>query len=137
MARNDYLTHLASVPLFASCSKKELEEISRLAVETSFAPGKQFIRQGDFGHELVIIIEGTASVIRDGRKVATVGPGDFVGEMAVLQSQKRNASIVADTELHVLVIDQRVLDTLLDDIPGMARRLLKVVALRCAEPDLA
>jgi CRP/FNR family transcriptional regulator, cyclic AMP receptor protein len=133
VARDEYLKHLASIPLFAECDKKELMEIGKLATEINIPPGRVFIKEGDFAQEMVVIVEGTATVTKNGEKIATLGPGDFVGELAVILRRPRNATVTSDTQVDMLVIDSGAMDALLDDIPGLAKRLLKVVAARLAE----
>jgi len=133
MARDEYLKHLASIPLFAECDKKELMEIGKLATEIEIPAGREFIKEGDFAQEMLVIVEGTATVTKSGQKVATLGPGDVVGELALLQHRPRNATVTSDTKLDILVVDSGAMDALLDDIPGLAKRLLKVVASRLAD----
>ena len=134
MARRDqYLEHLASVPLFADCTKKELRALAQLVTPITVHPGMVFIRQDEIARELMIIESGTATVRRNGRKVAELGAGSIVGELAVVLERKRNASVTADTELSLLVIDSRAFATLLDEIPGFSRRLLHTVATRLSE----
>lgn len=130
--RDDFLTGLASVPLFSKCTKRQLEEVGRVADALRFPAGEQLMRQGQPGRELVVVLEGTAEVWRDGEHVADVGPGGFVGEMAVLTAAPRNATVVAGTQLDVLVMTHRSLDQLLDDVPGLAKHLLYEVAERLA-----
>lgn len=134
MARDQYLQHLQSVPLFADCTKKELKELAKLVTPVNIHAGTTFIREGELARELMIIEEGTAVVRRNGRKVATIEAGAIVGELAVVLERKRNASVTAETDLSLLVIDSRSFATLLDDIHGFARKLLHTVAARLAEP---
>ncbi len=89
MARAEYLAHLAAVPLFSRCSTAELKEIGKVADEVTVPAGTVLARQGAVAFELFVIIAGTATVTRDGREVATVGPGGFVGEMAVIARTPR------------------------------------------------
>lgn len=133
--KDKYLEHLASVPLFRDCTRKELNEIASLATPIFFEPGEEFIKEGGAAHEMMVILEGEATVRRHGEDIAKLKAGDFVGELAVLQHRHRNATVVADTKLEVLVIDQRTMDALLDDIHGLAKRLLKVVAARLVEVE--
>jgi len=133
MARDEYLKHLASIPLFSECDRKELVEIGNLATEIEIPAGREFIKEGDFAQEMVVIVEGTATVTKGGQKVATLGPGDVVGELALLRHRPRNATVTSDTKLGMLVIDSGAMDALLDDIPGLAKRMLKVVAARLAD----
>jgi CRP/FNR family cyclic AMP-dependent transcriptional regulator len=133
MARDEYLKHLASIPLFAECDKKELQEIGKLATEIEIPAGREFIKEGDYAQEMLVIVEGSATVTKGGQKIATLGPGDFVGELALLSHRPRNATVTSDTKLDILVIDSGAMDALLDDIPGLAKRLLKVVASRLSD----
>ncbi len=133
MARDEYLAHLASIPLFSQCDRRELAEIGKLATEIEIEPGRQFIKEGEYAFEMVVIVQGTATVTKGGDKVATLGPGDAVGEIALLTHRPRNATVTADTKLDVLVIDSGGFDALLEDVPGLAKRLLKVVASRLSD----
>ncbi len=130
MARDKYLQHLASVPLFSKCTTRRLEEIGKVATELDLPAGKVLARQGDVGFEMFILLDGTASVTRDGQRVATLTAGDVVGELAVISGHPRNATVVAETELAVLVLTHAGLDQLLDDIPGLAKQLLYEVTAR-------
>jgi CRP/FNR family cyclic AMP-dependent transcriptional regulator len=133
VARDEYLKHLASIPLFADCDKKELQEIGKLATEIEIPAGREFIKEGEFAQEMLVIVEGNATVTKGGQTIATLGPGDFVGELALLSHRPRNATVTSDTQLDILVIDSGAMDALLDDIPGLAKRFLKVVASRLSD----
>jgi len=127
---------LAAVPLFAKCNKHQLTEIGRVATELTVEPGTTLIKQGAIGVELFIIIDGTASVTRDGQKIATLSSGDFVGELAVLSpGRRRNATVTADASVTVLVLTHTGIDQLLDDIPGLAKQLLHEVVSRIPETE--
>jgi CRP-like cAMP-binding protein len=131
--RDSYLRHLASVPLFSNCTKNQLQEIGKLADELILPVGKVLACQGEVGFEMFIMIDGAAVVTRDGQHVATVTAGDVVGELAVLSGHPRNATVVAETEVRVLVLTQRGLNQLLDDIPGLAKHMLYEVTARIVE----
>jgi CRP/FNR family transcriptional regulator, cyclic AMP receptor protein len=90
MARDEFLQHLASVPLFSNCTKRQLQEIGTVATQVILPAGKVLVRQGEPGLDLFILVEGTASVTRDGRRVATRAAGDVVGELAVMSHHPRN-----------------------------------------------
>jgi CRP/FNR family transcriptional regulator, cyclic AMP receptor protein len=130
MARDEYLQGLASVPLFSKCTKKQLQEIGGVATELVLPAGRVFARQGEVGVEVFILLDGTASVTRDGQRVATLTAGDVVGELAVLSGHPRNATVTAETELRILDVTHAGLDQLLDDIPGLAKVLLYEVSAR-------
>ncbi len=133
MIRDSYLRHLASVPVFSNCTKRQLQEIGKVADELILPVGKVLARQGEVGFEMFILLDGTAEVTRDGQRVATVTVGDVVGELAVLSGHPRNATVTAETELGVLVLTHRGLDQLLDDIPGLAKHMLYEVTARIVE----
>ncbi len=137
MARDAYLNHLAAVPLFAKCNTAQLREIGRVADELTVPEGTVLAREGAYGSELFVIVEGTARVTRDGAAIATVGPGGFVGELAVLSRTPRNATVTAETKMDVLVLTATGLSQLLDDIPGLAKHLLNEVVDRlvATSPD--
>ncbi len=130
MARDKYLQHLASVPLFSKCNMRQLQEIGKVATELDLPPGTVLSRQGEVGFEMFILLDGTASVTRDGQRVATLTAGDVVGELAVISGHPRNATVVAETELRILDLNHAGLDQLLDDIPGLAKHLLYDVSAR-------
>lgn len=130
MARDSYLEHIAAVPIFSHCTRRQLQEIARVADELTVAEGAVLARQGAVGSELFVIIEGTVKVTRDDQLVATVGPGGVVGELAVLARAPRNATVTAETKLDVLVLTPLGLSQLLDDIPGLAKHLLQEVVDR-------
>jgi CRP/FNR family cyclic AMP-dependent transcriptional regulator len=131
--RDDYLRNLASVPVFSKCTKRQLEEIGKVADELILPVGKVLASQGEVGFEMFILMDGNASVTRDGQYVATVTAGDVVGELAVLSGHPRNATVTAQTELRVLVLTYRGLNQLLDDIPGLAKHMLYEVTARIVE----
>jgi CRP-like cAMP-binding protein len=135
MAREQYLEHLASVPLFAGCTTKELRDIAKATVELTLDQGKEFVTQGDVGRDAFIIVEGTAEVSRSGQTIATLGPGDCVGELALLDHGPRTATVVAATPLTVLVLGPREFSGLLDEVPTLNHKILAALASRVRELD--
>jgi CRP/FNR family transcriptional regulator, cyclic AMP receptor protein len=136
MAReSDYIQHLGEVALFAGCSRKELQAIARRSTPTSVAAGKTLITEGAAGREFFVIESGSATVRRNGRKIATVGPGQAFGELALLDNAPRNATVTADTDMEVLVLTRAEFTALLDEVPGIARKLLTSLARRVREAD--
>lgn len=135
MARDEYLAHLASVPLFAGCTKRELRGIARATVELSLDKGRQFVTQGEVGREAFVIVDGTADVVRGGRKIAQLGPGACVGELALLDHGPRTASVVAATPMTVLVLGTREFSGLLDEVPSLNHKMLASLAARVRELD--
>ncbi len=135
MARDKYIQHLREVPLFSKLSKTELNEIARLSTELTFKDGKELMKEGARANSFIVIVEGEAIVRKKGRKVATLGAGDFAGELALLQNRDRNATVVASGELTALVVDRRGFQTLLDDVPAVTKKMLVAVAERLGDMD--
>lgn len=137
MARRDtYISMLRSVPLFSKLSKRDLNEVAALSTDMFFHDGDVLITEGDANtSSMLIILEGNAVVRKKGRKVATLGPGDFAGELAMLTRQPRNASIVAVSDVRALVLDRRELMTLIDDVPRVTKKLLLAVVERLSDVD--
>lgn len=134
-AKETYLDHLAEVPLFAGASKRDLQKIAKASDQVDVAAGRVLVDEGRPGHEFFLILEGSATVKRGTRKVATLGPGDYFGELSLLDRGPRTATVTADTDMNVLVLGQREFLTVLDDVPGMAYKILRVVASRLREAD--
>ena len=94
--------NLRAVPVFASMAEPDLRMIATFASEDSVPAGATLMREGDYSNEMVAIESGTADVIRDGRKVAALGPGDVFGERGVLERELRTASIVASSPMRLI-----------------------------------
>lgn len=131
--RKDSHSQIRTLPIFAGCTEAELDEIDQLADEVHVAAGKTVMRQGDLGQEFAVISVGEADVVKDGKVVATLGPGAYFGEVALLDAVTRTASIVATTDMTLEVIDRRGFNTLLDDLPRLSRSMLRGTARRLAE----
>ena len=127
---------LAGVPLFAGCSKKELGEISTLADELSFPEDTTLIEEGRQGHEFFVLVEGSVDVRRKGRKVSSLGDGSFFGEMSLVSSRPRNATVTASSPVRVLVIHEQAFRRLLRDSPPIQLKVLQTLADRAAENSL-
>jgi CRP-like cAMP-binding protein len=137
MARSDsFLDALASVPLFAACSRKELQLVAKQGEHRSVPAGKVLVSEGSVGAEFFVILDGEARVERHGRKVATLGPGSYFGELSLLDRAPRNATIVSETDMELVVLGQRAFDELLDSIPKFDKRLLAGLARRLRQEDL-
>lgn len=135
MAANHYIDKLGALPLFSSCSKKELGRIARAGDEVQVENGKQLVDQGEMGREAFVILSGTAVVKRNGRKIATLGPGDPVGELSLLDRGPRTASVYATSDMTVFVLSSQRFNAVLDDAPGLSRKLLAFLAGRVRELD--
>lgn len=124
MARSDIDQTLSEIPIFSECTRKELKAISKLVTPVSIAAGKVLVKEGEPGREFMIIAEGTATVKRNNRKVATLGPGDFFGELAVLAGVPRTATVIADSDMVVEAMNRQEFSSLLDESPAMAKKIL-------------
>ena len=124
------------VPLFGSASKHELEEIASIADEIDLPAGRAVISEGDTGREFFVLVEGTADVERGGKKVASLGPGDFFGEIALIAKTPRNATITTTSPVRALVITDRAFRQLLDHSPQIAVGVLTALAERLAPTTL-
>lgn len=130
-----YLDQLAAVPLFAGVPKKDLRAILRAADEITVPAGRELVREGEIGHEFYLIVDGACTVRRGNRRVARLGPGQWFGELALLARAPRNATVTTDAETTLLILGQRQFLALLDDIPGLAARMLRTLAARIHESD--
>lgn len=136
MARKDSkLEQLGRVPMFSALNKRELQTVGRASEEITVAAGKVLCEEGKPGHEFYLILSGTAAVKRGKRKVATLGAGKCFGEISLLDRGPRNATVVAETDLDVLVLGQREFSGVLDEVPGVAHKLLSYMATRLRESD--
>ena len=115
---------LARLDIFAGLSKSERNKIRRLMSQLTIKEGRTFISEGDAGREAFIILSGRATVRRGGRVVASLGPGDVVGEMAVVASIPRTASVTADTEIEAEVLNRREFLSLIDQNPSIAKKIM-------------
>jgi CRP-like cAMP-binding protein len=135
MARDEKLEHLAHVRLFSALNKKELRLVGRASDEVQVRAGRVLVEEGAVGHEFFLILDGQAVVRRGGRRVAMLGPGQYFGEMALLDRGPRTASVVADTDMNLLVLGQREFTGLLDQVPPLCYKLLAAMAARLREAD--
>jgi CRP/FNR family transcriptional regulator, cyclic AMP receptor protein len=93
---------LKAIPLFSHLSDEEANRLAAFATETSAAEGQILMKQGDYAVELIAIEEGTADIIQDGKKIASLGPGDLIGEMALFNREPRNADVIATSPMRLL-----------------------------------
>lgn len=133
--REAYLEHLAKTPMFSACSKKELQKLASLTDEVQYKPGDVLISEGTAGREFFVIIDGKATVTRNGKEVAVLGPGDFFGELALLDKSPRNATVTAKTDVDVMVLEERNFRGALAEAPTMTNKLAVGLARRLRELD--
>jgi CRP/FNR family cyclic AMP-dependent transcriptional regulator len=133
--KDQKLDQLAKVRLFSACNRKELGLIGRASDEIQVPAGKVLCEEGKPGFEFYLILEGEAVVKRNKKKVATLTSGAAFGELALLTRLPRNATVEATTPMTLLVLGQREFSGLLDEVPGIAHKLLSSMAQRLYEAD--
>jgi CRP/FNR family cyclic AMP-dependent transcriptional regulator len=121
---------ISGVPLFAQCSKGELQEIAAIADEIDIAEGKELTTEGSPGREFFVIIEGTASVAQDGDQINELGPGDFFGEVALVKDTPRTATVTATSPVRALVITRQNFKRLIEQQPDIERTVLRALVDR-------
>jgi CRP/FNR family transcriptional regulator, cyclic AMP receptor protein len=121
---------LASVPLFENLSPRQLRKLARSTQEDRYDAGDVIVREGGKTQTLFVVLEGTAKVVRNGRTVSRRSPGEFFGEISMIDGRPRTASVVADTPMRCLVLYHDGLRELLMDDAQMAWDLLRTLAAR-------
>jgi CRP/FNR family transcriptional regulator, cyclic AMP receptor protein len=124
---------LRSLPLFADVSDEELSQVATFAQEISVEAGRELVREGDFSYEFMAIEQGEAEVTRHGEHVADLGPGDFFGEMGLLEKTLRNATVTAKTPMQLVTLTGWDLRRIERSIPQAVSRVRAVLDAR--RPD--
>src|SRR5919106_2224016 len=130
MSKKDILAMLGQVPLFEEFSKRELEAVFTSAKITEFAPGKTVVEEGATGVGFHLVLEGEAAVTVGGRKRAVLRPGDYFGEMSLIDGGPRSATVRAETPVRTLGLTSWAFLPLIEDHPSMARKLLVEMSKR-------
>lgn len=128
--RSEKAEELRKVPLFKSLSQRHLSLIAQHADQVERDAGKVLVRQGEMGREFVMLLDGEARVERDGQFLARLSPGDFFGEMSLIDGKPRTATVIAETPVVLLVVERRSFTYLLDEIPALTKKLLVTVVER-------
>ena len=126
----DTVSQLAKVPLFSECSQRDLQTVARVVREIPHGAGTVIAREGEPGVGLFIILDGTADVSIGGRKKATLGPGDFFGEIALLDGGPRTATVTAKSDVALLGLTEWVFRGLMVEHPSIALKTLQQMAAR-------
>ena len=130
MPRDEKLEHLRRVPLFAKMGKRELERLGELADEVEVGLDTVLAEQGRVGHEFFIVLEGRVMVLEGRTPVRTLGPGEFFGEIALIESVPRTASVRAEGIVRLLVIGHREFNALMDEFPTVRSAVMDALAER-------
>jgi len=128
---------IRGLPLFELCSKRDLRRIAALADERELDAGTELIREGEPGREFYVVVEGEIDVRRGTRRVAQLGAGSFVGEIALLSRSPRTATVLARTPLRVLAIEGRDFVELLDSLPELWLKVARALADRVDADEAA
>ena len=136
LGRNAKADLIRAVPLFARCSRSEIAQVASIADEVDVKAGNELIREGDRGREFFILLEGTADVRRRGRKVNSLAPNDFFGEIALVSRSPRTATVTTTGPGRVLVITASAFRSLLEQSPRLQSRVLEALADRLAADAL-
>ena len=127
---NPTLERLNQLSLFARCDRRELAAVARRTTTVHARRGEILIREGATAREVFVIVEGSARVVRGGDPIATLGPGDICGELAVLDHGPRTATVVAESDLVVEASTEQEFTELLHEIPSLSTELLKQLSVR-------
>lgn len=130
LRKNAKVDLLKGVPLFAGCSKADLERIASLADELDLAEGSTLIREGERGREFLVVVDGTVRVSRKGRKLRDLGAGDFIGEIALVADVPRTATVTATSPVRLLVVTDRAFRSLIERTPSVATKVLQSLGER-------
>jgi CRP/FNR family cyclic AMP-dependent transcriptional regulator len=121
---------LKSLELFANLSRTELRRLSSVTDEIVVPANTRLIGEGSFAYEFLLIISGSAAVYRDGELIAELGPGDFAGEIGAMRDVRRNATVLASSELTVIVMTARDLRQVAREMPSVGDRIEAAIAER-------
>jgi CRP-like cAMP-binding protein len=130
MRKDTKVAMIKNVPLFAPLGKGQLAQVAAIADEVNLPQGKELTRQGERGREFFVLVDGEVEVRRDSKKIATIKPGDFFGEMALVSDRPRNATVTATKPVRVLVIRDTDFRSVLLRTPQIALKLLQALADR-------
>jgi CRP/FNR family cyclic AMP-dependent transcriptional regulator len=132
---SEVIRHFQSIPLFSSVSKRGVRQIVAAGTEIDVPAGKELVREGEIGRHLYVIVWGTATVWKNGRRMSELGPGDFFGELAFLDGAPRTATVIARSDMRVIILGPREMDLIIEREPIIAKRLLEVMAKRVRQNE--
>ncbi len=133
--QEDKIERLKEVPIFESCSERQLRSVAKIARIFDVVANTVLARAGEPGDEFFLIIDGTVRAEVSGEKRVLLHPGEFFGEMSILDGGPRSATVVADTPVRLLVISRRHFATLLKDVPGLIQTLLVTLSRRVRQVE--
>jgi CRP-like cAMP-binding protein len=131
LRKNAKIELLKRVPLFERCSNRELGQIAMLADELDLPAARNLTNEGSGGFEFIVLVEGAADVVRQGRVVNELGPGDFVGEMGLMADTRRNATVTATSAVKVIVMTAQAFRHTAREHPEVAEKIRAAIEERC------
>jgi CRP-like cAMP-binding protein len=117
--------HLKTIPLFSSLSDQALDTVSVFASETSVSSGKRLVHEGDYSYDLMVIVSGTADVVKGGEVIGSLGPGDVFGEMGMLSGGRRTADVVATSSMRLITLSKWDVKRISTEISDQLRALVE------------
>ena len=133
--RSLYQTYLSQVPMFRSCSEAQLDRLAELGSAISAATGESIVREGEAGDAFYVLTSGNATVERGTHRVAQLGVGDYVGELALFDDAPRNATVRAESPVSMVALERNAFAKALDETPAIRDALLHGMARRLHELD--
>jgi CRP/FNR family transcriptional regulator, cyclic AMP receptor protein len=127
---------IKAVPLFSHCSKKELDRLVSELDEIEMPSGRELVREGEPGREFVVLVEGTAEVTKDGRRINLLGAGDFLGEIALISGGPRTATVTTTSDADLLILTSRSFARVTKEMPSVQASVLKALSDRLAADTL-
>ncbi len=121
---------LSRVPLFSGLDRAGLVQVGRLTDEIDLPAGRELLHEGSTPHEFFLIVDGSVAIDRDGERLNTLGPGDYLGEIALLDGGRRSATATAETDVRLLVLGTREFHSLMDEFPDVRVAVLRTLARR-------
>lgn len=135
LRKDEKVDMLGRLMLFESCTRKELGQIAAIMTEAERPPGTYLTREGRDGGVMFLLVEGTADVVSDGKKLGRLGAGEVVGELSLIDGRTRSASVVASSPVHVLQLVSDDFRQLIDKSPNFVKALLRSLSARVREMD--
>jgi CRP-like cAMP-binding protein len=137
VARDEKLDLLHRIPLFSGFDRRRLVRLGQLADEVDVPAGKVLMRQGETGSDMMVIVSGSVAVERDGNRLNTLGPGDFFGEIALIDNGPRTATVTTEEPTRLLVLAHRDFRAMMDEFPEVSDQVMNALAnrVRHLEPD--
>jgi CRP-like cAMP-binding protein len=137
LRQDEKMTYLQRVQLFEGCSSRQLRAIARIAEVQEVPAGHLLARAGDPGDRFFVTVDGAARIEVSAQKRSRIGPGEFFGEMSLLDGEPRSATVIADTAMRLLVIHRRDFVTLLGEVPSLTQRMLVTLCQRVRNAERA